>query len=98
MLGLVGLEARADHRPARLSGGEQQRVAILRALANKPRLLLGDEPTGNLDHRTADEVTALLFELVRRTGMAALVGTHNLDLARRMDRVLALEDGVVVAG
>jgi lipoprotein-releasing system ATP-binding protein len=98
LLGLVGLVPRAEHRPARLSGGEQQRVAILRALANKPRLLLGDEPTGNLDHRTADEVTAVLIDLVRRTGLAALIATHNLDLARRMDRVLALEDGVVVEG
>src|SRR5579864_335996 len=98
LLGLVGLEARAEHRPARLSGGEQQRVAILRALANQPRLLLGDEPTGNLDHRTADDVTAVLIDLVKRTGLAALIATHNLDLARRMDRVLALEDGVVVEG
>ncbi|MGH7032283.1 MAG: ABC transporter ATP-binding protein [Stellaceae bacterium] len=96
LLGLVGLQARAEHRPARLSGGEQQRVAILRALANTPRLLLGDEPTGNLDHRTADEVTAVLIDLVRRTGLAALIATHNLELARRMDRVLSLEDGVVV--
>jgi len=98
LLGLVGLQPRAEHRPARLSGGEQQRVAILRALANKPRLLLGDEPTGNLDHHTADEVTAVLIDLVRRTGLAALIATHNLDLARRMDRMLSLEDGVVVAG
>ena len=96
LLGLVGLQARAEHRPARLSGGEQQRVAILRALANTPRLLLGDEPTGNLDHHTADEVTAVLIDLVRRTGLAALIATHNLELARRMDRVLSLEDGVVV--
>ena len=96
LLGLVGLEARADHRPARLSGGEQQRVAILRALANRPRLLLGDEPTGNLDHGTAGEVTAVLLDLVRRTGLAALIATHNLELARRMDRILTLEDGIVV--
>ena len=96
LLGLVGLKARAEHRPARLSGGEQQRVAILRALANTPRLLLGDEPTGNLDHRTADEVTAVLIDLVRRTGLAALIATHNLELARRMDHMLSLEDGVVV--
>jgi len=95
LLALVGLEARAEHRPARLSGGEQQRVAILRALANQPRLLLGDEPTGNLDHRTADDVTAVLLDLVRRTGLAALIATHNLDLARRMDRTLSLEDGMV---
>jgi len=98
LLGLVGLQPRAEHRPARLSGGEQQRVAILRALANQPRLLLGDEPTGNLDHHTADEVTAVLVDLVRHTGLAALIATHNLDLARRMDRVLSLEEGVVVAG
>jgi len=97
LLGLVGLEARAEHRPARLSGGEQQRVAILRALANKPHLLLGDEPTGNLDHHTADDVTAVLIDLVRRTSLAALIATHNLDLARRMDRILTLEDGVVMA-
>jgi lipoprotein-releasing system ATP-binding protein len=96
LLAMVGLEARAEHRPARLSGGEQQRVAILRALANRPRLLLGDEPTGNLDQHTADEVTAVLLDLVRRTGLAALIATHNLDLARRMDRILALQDGAVV--
>ncbi|HEY3919059.1 MAG TPA: ABC transporter ATP-binding protein [Stellaceae bacterium] len=96
LLGMVGLTERAEHRPARLSGGEQQRVAILRALANKPRLLLGDEPTGNLDHHTADDVTAVLLDLVRRTGLAALIATHNLELARRMDRILALEDGTVV--
>lgn len=96
LLGLVGLQPRADHRPARLSGGEQQRVAILRALANKPRLLLGDEPTGNLDHHTADDVTAVLLDLVRRTGLAALIATHNLELAKRMDRILTLEDGTVV--
>jgi lipoprotein-releasing system ATP-binding protein len=96
LLGMVGLQPRAAHRPARLSGGEQQRVAILRALANKPRLLLGDEPTGNLDQHTADDVTAVLLDLVRRTKLAALIATHNLDLARRMDRILSLEDGMVV--
>jgi lipoprotein-releasing system ATP-binding protein len=96
LLQLVQLEPRAEHRPARLSGGEQQRVAILRALANQPRLLLGDEPTGNLDQHTADEVTAVLLDLVRRTGLAALIATHNLDLARRMDRILALQEGMVV--
>ena len=95
LLALVGLEKRAEHRPARLSGGEQQRVAILRALANQPRLLLGDEPTGNLDQHTANDVTAVLIDLVKRTGLAALIVTHNLDLARRMDRVLSLEDGIV---
>ena len=96
LLGQVGLTARADHRPARLSGGEQQRVAIVRALANRPQLLLGDEPTGNLDHETAGEVVGVLLDLVRRTGLAALIATHNLELARRMDRVLAFEDGKVV--
>jgi lipoprotein-releasing system ATP-binding protein len=97
LLGQVGLAQRTDHRPARLSGGEQQRVAIVRALANAPRVLLGDEPTGNLDQHTAAEVTRMLLELVRRAGLAALIATHNLELARRMDRILTLEDGVVVA-
>jgi lipoprotein-releasing system ATP-binding protein len=96
LLTRVGLAARAEHRPARLSGGEQQRVAIVRALANRPRVLLGDEPTGNLDHHTADEVMAALIEIVRDTGLAALIATHNLALARRMDRILALEDGMIV--
>jgi lipoprotein-releasing system ATP-binding protein len=96
LLRMVGLEARATHRPARLSGGEQQRVAIVRALANAPRVMLGDEPTGNLDQHTAAEVTNALLEIVRGTGLAALIATHNLDLARRLDRVLVLEDGLVV--
>ncbi len=96
LLGQVGLAPRADHRPARLSGGEQQRVAIVRALANQPLLLLGDEPTGNLDHETANDVVGVLLDLVRRTGLAALIATHNLELSRRMDRILALEDGKVV--
>ncbi len=95
LLERVGLGARAEHRPARLSGGEQQRVAIVRALANAPRVLLGDEPTGNLDHHTADDVFAALVAVVRQSGLAALIATHNLDLAARMDRVLALEDGIV---
>jgi lipoprotein-releasing system ATP-binding protein len=93
LLAGVGLAPRAAHRPARLSGGEQQRVAIVRALANDPKILLGDEPTGNLDHATGDGVMNTLVDLVRRTGLAALVATHNLDLARRLDRIVALEDG-----
>jgi lipoprotein-releasing system ATP-binding protein len=89
---------RAGHRPAALSGGEQQRVAFCRALANAPRVLLADEPTGNLDPDTSDRVFAAMMGLVRDTGLAALVATHNMDLARRMDRVLRLEGGVLVAG
>ena len=96
LLAAVGLADRADHRPARLSGGEQQRVALVRALANGPRVLLGDEPTGNLDVHTAGDVMNVLIELVRRTGLAALIATHNLDLAHRMDRVLSLEEGAIV--
>jgi lipoprotein-releasing system ATP-binding protein len=96
LLGLVGLAARETHRPARLSGGEQQRVAIIRALANEPRVLLGDEPTGNLDQRTADEVTNALVAIVRQAGVAALIATHNIDLAKRLDRIVAIEDGVLV--
>ena len=92
-LGLVGLEARLDHFPAQLSGGEQQRVAIARALANSPRLLLADEPTGNLDPNTSGAVFESLYELARSQGVAALVATHNLELARHMDRVVALKDG-----
>ncbi len=93
LLAGVGLAARAGHRPARLSGGEQQRVAIVRALANDPRILLGDEPTGNLDHATGEGVMNTLIELARRTGLAALIATHNLELARRLDRIVVLEDG-----
>jgi len=97
LLGQVGLAARAGHRPAELSGGEQQRVAIARALANKPRLLLADEPTGNLDEHTADEVFGLLLRLVRGAGLGALIATHNTALAARMDRRLTLHEGVVQA-
>jgi lipoprotein-releasing system ATP-binding protein len=93
LLDSVGLSPRASHRPARLSGGEQQRVAIVRALANDPKVLLGDEPTGNLDHATGEGVLNTLLDLVRRTGLAALIATHNLELARRLDRIVALEDG-----
>jgi lipoprotein-releasing system ATP-binding protein len=96
LLDMVGLAKRATHRPARLSGGEQQRVAMVRALANAPRVLLGDEPTGNLDIHTADEVMDVLIAIVRKVGLAALIATHNLDLARRMDRILTVEDGLLV--
>ena len=93
LLDRVGLGPRARHRPARLSGGEQQRVAIVRALANDPRILLADEPTGNLDHATGDSVMRTLLDLVRGTGLAALIATHNLELAGRLDRIVGLEDG-----
>jgi lipoprotein-releasing system ATP-binding protein len=93
LLRRVGLGERLGHRPARLSGGEQQRVAIVRALANDPKLLLADEPTGNLDHATAEGVMGTLIEITRATGLAALIATHNLDLARRLDRIVTLEDG-----
>ena len=96
LLGQVGVLARASHRPAALSGGEQQRVAFCRALANGPGLLLADEPTGNLDAATSDRVFAVLMELVRGTGMAALIATHNMELAGRMDRVVRLDGGLVV--
>jgi len=93
LLERIGLGPRAGHRPARLSGGEQQRVAIARALANDPKILLGDEPTGNLDQATGENVLEALLSLVRDTGLAALIATHNLDLARRLDRIVALADG-----
>ncbi len=96
LLEKVGVGARAGHRPAALSGGEQQRVAFCRALANGPRLLLADEPTGNLDPATSDTVFAALMDLVRETGMAALIATHNMELAARMDRIVRLEQGRVV--
>ncbi|MCA1336605.1 ABC transporter ATP-binding protein [Pseudooceanicola marinus] len=98
LLERVGLSDRADHRPAELSGGEQQRVAFCRALANAPSLLLADEPTGNLDPATSDRVFDMLMSLVRETGMAALIATHNLELAARMDRVLRMDEGGLVAG
>ena len=93
LLDRVGLGARALHRPAELSGGEQQRVAFCRALANAPKLLLADEPTGNLDPATADQVFGVLMDTVRATGLSALIATHNPDLAARMDRVVRLEHG-----
>ncbi|WP_374545872.1 ABC transporter ATP-binding protein [Rhodoblastus sp.] len=96
LLDYLGLAARANHRPAELSGGEQQRVAIARAVANAPALLLADEPTGNLDPGTADHVFSALMALVRATGLSALIATHNLDLAARMDRRLTLRDGQLV--
>ncbi len=96
LLARVGVAARADHRPAALSGGEQQRVAFCRALANGPRLLLADEPTGNLDPATSDQVFAALMDLVRGTGLSALVATHNLTLAAKMDRILHLNAGRLV--
>ena len=96
LLGRVGVAARADHRPAALSGGEQQRVAFCRALANRPKLLLADEPTGNLDPATSDQVFAALMDLVRETGLSALIATHNMELAARMDRIVRLDQGRVV--
>jgi lipoprotein-releasing system ATP-binding protein len=96
LLARVGLSPRESHRPARLSGGEQQRVAIVRALANQPQVLLGDEPTGNLDVYTATGVLEVLIGIVREQGLAALIATHNIELARRMDRVMTLEGGKLV--
>jgi lipoprotein-releasing system ATP-binding protein len=98
LLARVGLAARETHRPARLSGGEQQRVAIVRAIANRPQVLLADEPTGNLDPSTAESVFGELLTLMRNSGLAALIATHNPDLARRMDRIVTLRDGVLVPG
>ena len=97
LLAQVGVAERASHRPAALSGGEQQRVAFCRALANAPRLLLADEPTGNLDPATAELVFGALMDLVRSTGMSALIATHNMELAGRMDRVVRLNGGLVQA-
>lgn len=98
LLAGFGLAGREGHRPGRLSGGEQQRVAIARALANRPGLLLADEPTGNLDVATSERVFAQLLEAVRGAGVAALIATHNPDLAARMDRVVTLREGRVVPG
>jgi lipoprotein-releasing system ATP-binding protein len=97
LLRLVGVSERAAHRPAALSGGEQQRVAFCRAMANEPKLLLADEPTGNLDPGTSEQVFAALMALVRDTGLSALIATHNLELAARMDRIVRLDQGRVVA-
>ncbi len=95
LLTRVGVAPRAQHRPAALSGGEQQRVAFCRAMANAPRLLLADEPTGNLDPATSDQVFGALMDLVRDTGLSALIATHNMDLAARMDRIVRLDAGMV---
>ena len=96
LLDQVGLADRGHHRPGELSGGEQQRVAFCRALANAPKLLLADEPTGNLDPETSDHVFSVLMGLVRATGMAALIATHNMDLAARMDRQVKLDKGRIL--
>jgi lipoprotein-releasing system ATP-binding protein len=96
LLAGVGLAGRAEHRPAELSGGEQQRTAICRGLANSPRLLLADEPTGNLDPHTSEHVFQSLIDVIRRQGVAALIATHNLELASRMDRVLQVHEGQLV--
>jgi lipoprotein-releasing system ATP-binding protein len=96
LLGYLGLKDRVSHRPGELSGGEQQRVAIARAVANAPRVLLADEPTGNLDPRTSERVFTALTQLVRACGLAAIIATHNMDLAARMDRRVTLRDGRVV--
>ena len=97
LLNTVGVSQRAHHRPAELSGGEQQRVAFCRALANQPSVLLADEPTGNLDPTTSDTVFDALMTLVRETGLSAVIATHNLDLASRMDRQVRLDQGVLSA-
>jgi lipoprotein-releasing system ATP-binding protein len=96
LLAYLGLKERLTHRPAELSGGEQQRVAIARAVANAPRILLADEPTGNLDPRTSDHVFHALTQLVRASGLAVLVATHNMEIAARMDRRVTIKDGLVV--
>ena len=93
LLDVLGLQDRLAHRPSELSGGEQQRVAIARALANRPKVILADEPTGNLDSHTASTITAMLCECAKKEGTAMLIATHNLDLAKSMDRTLTLKDG-----
>ena len=98
LLGLLGLGKRLTHRPAQLSGGEQQRVAIARALANRPRILLADEPTGNLDPKTSGGVFDALIQITRSEGLAALIATHNFELAARMDRALLLHQGKLIEG
>jgi lipoprotein-releasing system ATP-binding protein len=96
LLSYLGLKDRLEHRPAELSGGEQQRVAIARAVANAPRILLADEPTGNLDQRTSERVFATMSQLVRASGLAAIIATHNLDIAAQMDRRVTIREGAVV--
>jgi lipoprotein-releasing system ATP-binding protein len=96
LLSYLGLQERLTHRPAELSGGEQQRVAIARAVANAPRILLADEPTGNLDPRTSEHVFNAMTQLVRASGLAVVIATHNMDIAARMDRRVTLKDGQVV--
>jgi lipoprotein-releasing system ATP-binding protein len=96
LLSYLGLRDRLPHRPAELSGGEQQRVAIARAVANAPRILLADEPTGNLDLHTADHVFGVLLQLVRSSGLATIIATHNMELAARMDRRVTIREGLVV--
>jgi lipoprotein-releasing system ATP-binding protein len=98
LLGRMGLSHRLHHRPKKLSGGEQQRVAIARAIANGPKILLADEPTGNLDMTTADTVFNEMLKLVRDTGLSAVVATHNLDLAAKMDRSVRLVEGKLIPG
>jgi lipoprotein-releasing system ATP-binding protein len=96
LLVAVGLKDRANHRPARLSGGEQQRIAIARALANRPQILLADEPTGNLDQHAANEVFEVLIDLVKKTNLATLIATHNHELTKRVDRVVNLQEGLII--
>jgi lipoprotein-releasing system ATP-binding protein len=98
LLGIMGLGKRLTHRPAQLSGGEQQRVAIARALANKPKILLADEPTGNLDPRTSGGVFDALIAITRAEGLTGLIATHNFDLASRMDRAFLLHQGKLIEG